>query len=346
VQCKDMSQVPTLQLLWQTALFLVKNCGSHADRQQTQDRQHEVKCLRNAEQNRASNLKALWAVHEKAATNHSTPRIHIVYHCWLDGHGNYKHILSDQLHLLSQSKICSTDWCTLHVEVVCADTEKFKRAATVVNFFFHKAIVSQHCQNHYEFAGLHKVWQLAQFDKESIILYFHDKGVTHGSQLNDDVRTLMHLVVGQWKQILLVFEQHRAITKFGVAFAHNGLEWWNFWWARASYVQLLEEPIITLRRHYYEGWLGTTLFPNRIDGSAGLAGPMSGGGPAMQFLATCSGILMECAGVGQRWMFSPDPCALCNFTAAAARCCLRWRNISDPKAVPWLHSPSKRYVVS
>jgi hypothetical protein len=36
-----------------------------------------------------------------------------------------------------------------------------------------------------------------------------------------------------------------------------GIQWYNFWWARASYLHMCETPIISRYRHYYEEFLGT-----------------------------------------------------------------------------------------
>ena len=36
----------------------------------------------------------------------------------------------------------------------------------------------------------------------------------------------------------------------------NGWIWYNFWYARGSYIKYVERPIKTYRRHYYEDWLG------------------------------------------------------------------------------------------
>ena len=38
--------------------------------------------------------------------------------------------------------------------------------------------------------------------------------------------------------------------------APAGWIWFNFWWARASYLKKLVEPVRSTRRHYYEDWLG------------------------------------------------------------------------------------------
>ncbi len=37
--------------------------------------------------------------------------------------------------------------------------------------------------------------------------------------------------------------------------------WYNFWYARGSYLRTVEQPIVTTRRHYYEDWLARSGLP-------------------------------------------------------------------------------------
>jgi hypothetical protein len=41
--------------------------------------------------------------------------------------------------------------------------------------------------------------------------------------------------------------------------------WYNFWYARGSYLNTVEQPIITERRHYYEDWLARSGLPPQED---------------------------------------------------------------------------------
>ena len=39
--------------------------------------------------------------------------------------------------------------------------------------------------------------------------------------------------------------------------ANGNWIWFNFWWARGTYLNTCEDPIITCDRYYYESWLGS-----------------------------------------------------------------------------------------
>ena len=59
-------------------------------------------------------------------------------------------------------------------------------------------------------------------------------------------------VVRGWRGVVAGFREHPAVNKAGYAGSKKGFMWYNFWWARCSYVAALIPPERTTRRHYYE----------------------------------------------------------------------------------------------
>lgn len=122
-------------------------------------------------------------------------------------------------------------------------------------------------ENQFEYPGIHKVWQLSQQDQQGYFLYFHARGISRlklgrfRRNRQPQEKKLFRRVVGQWRQNLLWLQHVRSAEKLGMHCGGNGWIWFNFWWARASYVFQLEEPVRTDRRHYYEGWLESYLVP-------------------------------------------------------------------------------------
>jgi hypothetical protein len=53
-----------------------------------------------------------------------------------------------------------------------------------------------------------------------------------------------------------VFSIFLSIHKIGKRSGGTGWIWYNYWFARGSYVKLCKAPITTEYRHYYESWLG------------------------------------------------------------------------------------------
>ena len=131
-----------------------------------------------------------------------------------------------------------------------------------------KAVISITTQNLFEYPGIRRVWELGQQIpveelNDSLILYFHSKGMFNGNY--SEVRSgmepkLFQYVIDPWRNITLAFQNDSSINKAGFLKSKAGFIWYNFWWARASYVQKLVCPIAfdesdEIKRYYYEEWL-------------------------------------------------------------------------------------------
>jgi hypothetical protein len=120
-------------------------------------------------------------------------------------------------------------------------------------------------ENAFEYPGIRKVWELGREDQDAYILYFHARGLSRiklgrfRRNRQPAERRLFKRVVSEWRMNLNWLEHIPSAEKVGLTCGGNGWVWYNFWWARASYVKHLEEPVKTDRRHYYEDWLGRFL---------------------------------------------------------------------------------------
>jgi hypothetical protein len=134
-----------------------------------------------------------------------------------------------------------------------------------------KIVIHGERGNSFEYAGLRRVWDIAKLIHEddpsrsdnSIILYFHSKGMSNGNKNNvktPENKMLTDMVIKPWKEIAERFASEPKLNKAGHSGANDGWIWFNFWWVRASYVygpkMRSPRPILTERRHYYEDWLG------------------------------------------------------------------------------------------
>lgn len=113
----------------------------------------------------------------------------------------------------------------------------------------------------FEYHGIQKAWQLGQLfpDQNDIVFYFHSKGLTH---------TTHYLTPGFTKPLLEgigrveeAFNLFPTIDKMGFQSGGIGWIWYNFWYARGSYLKKVERPLLTTRRHYYEDWLSRAYGP-------------------------------------------------------------------------------------
>jgi hypothetical protein len=119
-------------------------------------------------------------------------------------------------------------------------------------------IIQCNYENEYEYPGILKVWEIGQEHNKStdIILYFHSKGVTGHPNYSFNKMDDYNIILKDYNKIKSIFTKYNKIDKVGYKCGGIGWIWYNFWYVRGSYVKLVEKPIKTTRRHYYEDWLG------------------------------------------------------------------------------------------
>ena len=122
-------------------------------------------------------------------------------------------------------------------------------------------------ENRYEYPGLRTMWDVAHtIPKEdaqrTIFVYFHAKGMVNTRMPSGfhDARTplevnLFHRTFDPWMEVLERFGKQPEINKAGCYPGPEGHIWYNFYYARASYVQRLVNPTISTNRFYYESWI-------------------------------------------------------------------------------------------
>ena len=153
----------------------------------------------------------------------------------------------------------------------------------IVHSIIPKAEFHRSSGNRHEYPGIRRAWDIARKvpaneKKETYILYFHSKGMINGTGgqmyrgTKYEIRTpennwLTKVVIEPWRDIIGRFKSDPSVNKVGYGGAKEGFCWFNFWWARASYLAGCPRPILTSDRYYYETWLGKR--ENGEEGSVG-----------------------------------------------------------------------------
>lgn len=182
--------------------------------------------------------------------------IHIVYFINIYVRANYHEIFQGQMYSLIKTNILNHPNTKLYI--ICSGSigsrgqfiKETTKLLAGINFDIHYTN-----QNSNEFPGIIRVWEVAQQYPNDITLYFHAKGITR-----DHKRTKLELqcfktVIENWKHVLYIFNTFPLINKIGCSASKEGWCWYNFWFARNSYLKHVEEPIISENRYYYEDWL-------------------------------------------------------------------------------------------
>lgn len=188
----------------------------------------------------------------------------IVYfiNCYINK--NYIYLFSRQMAELATTGLLNgTDSILYVVSSGTADDKSVLQKEIQRIFASTSGIRHEHTeQNLFEYPGIRKVWELGRKESDAFILYFHARGISRiklgrfRKNRQPLEQRLFRRVIGEWRQNLLWLSAVRSADKVGISHGGNGWVWFNFWWARASYVAQLEEPEHTERRHYYEDWLG------------------------------------------------------------------------------------------
>lgn len=196
--------------------------------------------------------------------NFSTAKVRVVYfiNCFINK--NFIYLLKSQMLELEATRLLHETNSVLYIVFSGTEQDRLAVEAAMKEIFAMGTEIQfvHHTENAYEYPGIKKVWDLGREDADALILYFHARGISRiklgkfrrNRQLTE--KGLFKKVIGEWRQNLLWLMHVPSIDKVGINCGGNGWLWFNFWWVRASYVQHLEEPVITERRHYYEDWLG------------------------------------------------------------------------------------------
>ena len=202
--------------------------------------------------------------------------VFIVYNAFINlKRSNWVDLIQKQVsNLVSNGLIEKTNEFHVHlsIDAITVDDEVAESSINMISSVIYsivpkaKTIITVTRSNQYEYPGLHKVWEIGQKienDLEasnSVILYFHSKGMFNGHLLRNPRSKrelqLFQTVIDPWIHVLRRFSTDPTINKAGFAATAYGYMWFNFWWARVSYIKKLVEPEFTEDRYYYERWLG------------------------------------------------------------------------------------------
>ncbi|SDF56558.1 hypothetical protein SAMN05216464_12058 [Mucilaginibacter pineti] len=189
----------------------------------------------------------------KIELSHAVNNIKIVYYFFTSPNSNWRAILSGQLYQLKSYGILSEADLYIHVTDANNYTDEIKE---IIKNIFPAAIVHTSFVNQFEYPALKLAHDLAVESPESIILYFHSKGMTHNlhSRALEEIFLLTKTFQNWRKNIQLLNTENKQ--KAGLFSSKEGWIWYNFWYAKGEYLAKCSAPEISDNRYYYEGWLG------------------------------------------------------------------------------------------
>ena len=119
-----------------------------------------------------------------------------------------------------------------------------------------------------DYPGINQVWIDAQLypTSDDIFLYFHSNGIKfieneHPAGVMLQEQVLYFDIVSSWRSILSMFDDEKSKENdiCTIGFQSHPIEhwqWFNFWWARGSYLVSKSKPKIKMEMSFYDTWLG------------------------------------------------------------------------------------------
>lgn len=182
----------------------------------------------------------------------------------------YKYLFRDQLKQLIKSKLLTQTKSKLHI-VCIRNTKRDENSikdiiiSLELNKYSETDLIFKN-DEHMEYEGIKKVWELSKLNKKRLVMYFHGKGLSYMKNKFFYIRQptekfIFRLLINDWKKNLEILLRFSSVKKIGILSGGNtfGFLWFNFWIAESSYIRGIEKPIKTKRACYYEDWLGRYL---------------------------------------------------------------------------------------
>ena len=204
------------------------------------------------------------------------PFINIVYFFNAELNNCYEKLMKDQLKDLIKCNILDNQKVKLHPIIICSDLcKKTKinnlfRCLEKYGFYNYQIIYSENKYKEYE--GINKVWEISRThnSKESLIFYFHGKGMSYYNNKYFYIRQPIERFIFKnlfyrWKKNIELLIRFKSVNKLGMLSGGNGWLWFNFWIVKSSYIKNLEKPLERNRACYYEEWLGRFEIENCSD---------------------------------------------------------------------------------
>lgn len=180
-------------------------------------------------------------------------KINVVYFAYLLP-GKWESIVKEQLSMLFLSPLYR-EASTIYMSVISDETQLALLVRLLSSEYPKIKLSNVSSENQYEYLGIKTVYDVAmEEENDSIILYFHSKGMTSDTQRTRE--SLFTYTIDIYKKYVDAFEADKTLEIAGFLPAMCGFIYYNFFWVRSSYVKRhCVPPVPTDNRFYWEIWL-------------------------------------------------------------------------------------------
>jgi len=195
----------------------------------------------------------------------SEKKIKIVYFAYLKPN-EWEEIVLEQLWSLKKSPLYDIS-DSIYISLCCNDTDLKRLKQHIWAKFKKIQIINHFYENTYEYPGFKAIWDISQTD-DSIILYFHTKGMTSEKKHKGTIEIREFITkntILNYNTYINEFKKTNDLDIGCIFPSEFGFSWYNFFWINSSYVKNnLPEPKIAKNRYYWERYIGTE-YSNKKD---------------------------------------------------------------------------------
>ena len=192
-------------------------------------------------------------------------KIKIVYFANLN-FPNWQAIVLEQLNSLKLLDLYNIS--QIYMSVIANDLELNELKYILYNQFDKIQIYNSYTENLYEYPGIKSLYELSENDDNTIILYFHSKGMMAGQHLERQL--LFTHTIQNYENYVTQFKNDNELDVAGAIPSAHGFVYFNFFWARSSYIYnycskpLLDKSYLKYDRFSWEMWLGNHFSKKRF----------------------------------------------------------------------------------
>lgn len=188
--------------------------------------------------------------------------INIIYNAWINKNRNWKIIIESQLKDIILTNILEKS--KLYIILIADSDELINESKLFIEELLNIPSIiyniDTYTENHYEYYGIKKLYDLSNSEPDKLYLYIHTKGMFNyydkPDERNYHEQILTRTTINPWLNVVEIFNRIPTIKLMGMFPSIQKWIWFNFFWVRGSYIiNNCEEPIISENRYYYESWL-------------------------------------------------------------------------------------------
>ena len=178
-----------------------------------------------------------------------------LYYIFLHPKKDWRIILRGQLNDIIRTRIIKK---SIFHSVLTGNKSDIDEAKTIIKTILNINFdTTEIYENQFEFPAIIKIRELALVHPDKIFIYMHSKGMVFNNDSSNRIsieKVLTNNTLLDWETTLNIFELFPNIQKAALAPSTEGFAWFNFWWARGSYLVSCKQLELPIKLQFNDRW--------------------------------------------------------------------------------------------